>query len=104
MGTIYRNLHLLAQSGGISQLDTKGGLNRFDGTPDKHYHFRGDKCERVFYMYEKSSADVGLLDKRDLINTRSIVYLCKGHSCQMPVNNPSLLRAPLLEKDIAEII
>lgn len=52
MGTVYRNLHLLAQSGEIRQLDIAGSLSRLDGTPDKHYHFRCEKYGLTFDLDE----------------------------------------------------
>jgi uncharacterized protein YyaL (SSP411 family) len=51
----------------------------------------------------KPSADISLLKNREMINAQPTVYLCERHSCQMPVNKPSLLRAQLLGKDNAEI-
>ena len=52
MGTVYRNLRLLAQSGEIRQLDIAGSLSRFDGNSDNHYHFRCEKCGRLFDLDE----------------------------------------------------
>jgi Fur family peroxide stress response transcriptional regulator len=48
LGTVYRNLRLLCQSGEISELDLCGTLARFDARQDNHYHFRCDKCGLVF--------------------------------------------------------
>jgi len=52
MGTVYRNLRLLAQSGDIRQLHYVGNLSRFDGNSDNHYHFRCEKCGRLFDLDE----------------------------------------------------
>ena len=48
LGTVYRNLRLLSQSGEILELNLCGALSRFDARRDKHYHFRCEKCGRVF--------------------------------------------------------
>ncbi|MCJ7654682.1 MAG: transcriptional repressor [Dehalococcoidia bacterium] len=48
LGTVYRNLRLLCQSGEILELDLCGALSRFDARQDNHYHFRCEKCGRVF--------------------------------------------------------
>jgi Fe2+ or Zn2+ uptake regulation protein len=48
LGTVYRNLRLLCESGEISELDLCGTLARFDARRDNHYHFRCEKCGRVF--------------------------------------------------------
>jgi Fe2+ or Zn2+ uptake regulation protein len=48
MGTVYRNLKLLAQAGQIRELEIPGSLSRFDGDLSNHYHFRCEKCGRLF--------------------------------------------------------
>jgi len=48
LGTVYRNLRLLCESGEISELDLCGTLARFDARQDNHYHFRCEKCGLVF--------------------------------------------------------
>jgi len=48
LGTVYRNLKLLRESGEISELDFSGTFSRFDGNPANHYHFRCELCGRVF--------------------------------------------------------
>ncbi|MFP4661170.1 MAG: Fur family transcriptional regulator [Halanaerobiales bacterium] len=48
LGTVYRNLKLLAEMGEISILDYGSSYSRFDGNPGNHYHFTCTDCERVF--------------------------------------------------------
>jgi Fur family peroxide stress response transcriptional regulator len=48
LGTVYRNLRLLCESGDISELDLCGTLSRFDARRDNHYHFRCENCGLVF--------------------------------------------------------
>ena len=40
LGTVYRNLELLARAGFIQRLDLQGAEARFDGNPEHHYHVR----------------------------------------------------------------
>jgi Fe2+ or Zn2+ uptake regulation protein len=47
LGTVYRNLRLLKEDGRISGIES-GATGRFDGNTRKHYHFRCEKCERIF--------------------------------------------------------
>lgn len=47
-GTVYRNLHQLAESGEIRKLEVPGGADRFDHRCSDHYHVRCLKCGRVF--------------------------------------------------------
>jgi len=52
LGTVYRNLKMLKQDGEILELDLAGALSRFDGKTENHYHFRCEKCGRVFDLDE----------------------------------------------------
>lgn len=47
LGTVYRNLSLLADIGEIQKLATGIGPDRFDGNPAPHYHFICKKCGSV---------------------------------------------------------
>jgi Fur family ferric uptake transcriptional regulator len=47
LGTIYRNLELLAKNGIIQKLEHSGGKSRFDGNPENHYHVKCMRCGRV---------------------------------------------------------
>jgi len=46
LGTVYRNLEILARCGLVRQLDT-GPQKRFDGTVREHYHIRCVRCGAV---------------------------------------------------------
>ena len=47
LGTVYRNLNLLADEGEILRLTCGDGSDRFDGNPKPHYHFLCNGCGRV---------------------------------------------------------
>ncbi len=53
-GTVYRNLKILRETGEISELN-------LNGKQDNHYHFRCEKCGRVFDVDEPVNNE---LDKR----------------------------------------
>lgn len=44
LGTIYRNLRLLADSGDIHEVQFETGPARFDGMTEEHEHFICTKC------------------------------------------------------------
>lgn len=46
LGTVYRNLSLLAEIGEIQKI-TCDGPDRFDGNPEPHYHFTCTHCGAV---------------------------------------------------------
>ncbi|MGE4296610.1 MAG: transcriptional repressor [Desulfovibrionaceae bacterium] len=47
LGTVYRNLDLLAENGEILKLERVGAQMRFDGNTMAHYHVRCLSCGRV---------------------------------------------------------
>jgi Fur family ferric uptake transcriptional regulator len=47
LGTVYRNLEILAESGDIQKLEPGCTLKRFDGKTEDHYHLRCMRCDRV---------------------------------------------------------
>ncbi len=52
LGTVYRNLELLAQTGTIRKLGSVGSEARFDGNATKHHHVRCVCCGRVDDTHE----------------------------------------------------
>lgn len=47
LGTIYRNLEVLAADGQIQKLELSGSQKRFDGNTYEHHHVRCIRCGRV---------------------------------------------------------
>jgi len=47
-GTVYRNLQVLNEEGLVSELNLNGTLSRFEVKQVDHYHFRCERCGRVF--------------------------------------------------------
>ena len=47
LGTVYRNLELLARTGMIQKLESAGAEARFDGNTARHDHLRCVRCGRV---------------------------------------------------------
>ena len=47
LGTVYRNLELLANAGEILRLERAGSQKRFDGNSMPHQHARCRKCGRI---------------------------------------------------------
>ncbi|WP_320006941.1 Fur family transcriptional regulator [Maridesulfovibrio sp.] len=55
LGTVYRNLELLAENGIILKIET-GGKNRFDGYAEPHPHIRCVQCGKVDDVMEEVNA------------------------------------------------
>ena len=47
LGTVYRNLSNLQQSGKIVSLGVYGGVERFDADVNEHLHFFCKKCKAI---------------------------------------------------------
>ena len=47
LGTVYRNLDFLADSGEIRRLEAAGSTKRFDGDISNHQHVRCIQCGRI---------------------------------------------------------
>lgn len=48
LGTVYRNLNLLADMGEAQKITTPNGGDRFDGHTNPHYHVICNSCGNVF--------------------------------------------------------
>ena len=47
LGTVYRNLGILAKQGLVSRLDFGSGFDRFEATTLPHHHFVCESCGQV---------------------------------------------------------
>ena len=64
MGTVYRNLNLLAEQGKILRIKVPGGADRFDGTIAPHNHAVCTRCGMVMdYDYSFDDLNRALLEK-----------------------------------------
>lgn len=57
LGTVYRNLEILANQGMIQKIATGSGPMRFDGNPDRHAHLRCERCGKLEDVRLKKSFD-----------------------------------------------
>jgi Fur family ferric uptake transcriptional regulator len=58
LGTVYRNLDLLAEKGIIKKLEVGGEQKRFDGDTSQHYHIRCMECDRVEDIFIERPEDL----------------------------------------------
>lgn len=93
LGTVYRNLELMAENGMILKLEVGGTQKRFDATTDTHYHIRCSSCGRV------DDIDTPVLEELVKEAAASSSYLVLGHhvefsgicpSCQKEAKNKQL--------------
>lgn len=73
LGTVYRNLELMAENGMILKIEVGGTQKRFDAFTDPHYHIRCSACGKVDDM------EVPVID--ELVNSaaQNSPYQILGH-------------------------
>jgi len=83
LGTVYRNLELMAENGIILKLEVGGTQKRFDATTDTHYHIRCSSCGRV------DDIDTPVLDDLAREAADSTSYQVLGHHIEFTGLCPS---------------
>lgn len=58
LGTIYRNLICLTESGEIQALNIGDGSTHFDPNPKLHAHFYCKRCKSIFDLFSDKFEDV----------------------------------------------
>ena len=84
LGTVYRNLSLLTETGQIMRL-SYGGADHFDGNPQNHYHLHCTSCNRVYDiempMFNKMEEDAEKHSKAKITNhILTFIGICEN--CQ----------------------
>ncbi|HOQ89470.1 MAG TPA: transcriptional repressor [Candidatus Hydrogenedentes bacterium] len=51
LGTVYRNLDVLCQSGLVLKLESAGQQAHYDGDVSQHYHIRCRRCGKIEDVY-----------------------------------------------------
>jgi Fur family peroxide stress response transcriptional regulator len=71
LGTIYRNLRILVESGEAMELAFGSTSSRFDGNPKNHYHFICDQCGNVYDL--ALPVDHGIDKKAQEVSSHKVV-------------------------------
>ena len=73
LGTVYRNLELMAESGIILKLEVGGTQKRFDATVESHYHIRCSSCGKV------DDIEIPVQDQINAMAAEATDYEILGH-------------------------
>ena len=73
LGTVYRNLELMSETGIILKLEVGGTQKRFDATIDPHYHIRCMSCGKV------NDIDIPVLEEINKTAAEISQYQVLGH-------------------------
>lgn len=81
LGTVYRNLGQLADSGKIIKVGSPDGKEHYDGRTEPHTHFYCERCERVFDVSvridaEKAEKELGAVINHASCTLRGICRAC----------------------------
>lgn len=75
LGTVYRNLNLLAENNIILRLHMENGIDHFDADTSIHHHFYCKKCGRVYDIELPLEIDIQKLTEQ--INSK-VNFLADG--------------------------
>lgn len=87
LGTVYRNLELMAETGLILKLEVGGTQKRFDATTNLHYHVRCSECGRV------DDIELPVQNKLDRLAAKACDYQILGHHIEFSGICPDCARA-----------
>ena len=73
LGTVYRNLELMADIGIILKLEVGGTQKRFDATVVPHYHIRCSSCGRV------NDINIAVQEQINIVAEKASNYKILGH-------------------------
>jgi Fur family transcriptional regulator, ferric uptake regulator len=73
LGTVYRNLELMADIGIILKLEVGGTQKRFDATVEPHYHIRCSSCGKV------NDINIAVQEQINLVAEEVSNYKILGH-------------------------
>lgn len=75
LGTVYRNLTLLTETGEIRKISTFAGPHRYDGNTAPHYHFICVECGAVLDL----DLDIDSLNHINLLAAHKFSGTIEGH-------------------------
>ncbi len=73
LGTVYRNLELMADNGIILKLEVGGTQKRFDATVQPHYHIRCSSCGKV------NDINIAVQEQINKVAEEASNYIILGH-------------------------
>lgn len=93
LGTVYRNLDLLARSGIILRIPTIDGLARYDADTSSHSHVACRLCGRIddidielpMQSFRDAAAEVGFEDVSAIIEIYGVCPDCQSQKQQKSV-------------------
>ena len=77
LGTVYRNLGLLAELGRINKISAQNGIERYDYNTNEHYHFSCKACSKLIDLpadIAKDLNDKAVHDDIGMVENHSLIF------------------------------
>ncbi len=83
LGTVYRNLKLLADEGDIITLETEDKRLHYDGDLSRHSHFICSRCGKIVDLFKPSNLPSEIEELNLKVTGEKCVYygLCEACDC-----------------------
>lgn len=88
LGTVYRNLALLADNGIIQRITTGSGREHFDGFTNEHSHFVCTQCDSIYDINLSGTSELDNEVEKSLgakVDDHSLVFYGICSTCQKRV-------------------
>lgn len=84
LGTVYRNLSLLADMGEILKFSCEGRVDRFDGNVEPHYHFCCKRCGAVSDLIMPEQDEINRIAAKNfdgMIERHQLIFYGRCRNC-----------------------
>lgn len=84
LGTVYRNLNLLAELGEATKITTSDGGDRFDGRTEPHYHFFCTECGKLYDIDMEAMNQINHIAEQNfdgVVDRHNLIFYGKCGSC-----------------------
>ena len=82
LGTVYRNLKLLADENVIITLETEDKRLHYDGDTSRHSHFICSDCGQIIDLFKPSKTPDELAELGLMVESEKCVYYGKCFDCK----------------------
>lgn len=85
LGTVYRNLNLLADNGDIKKIIMPNASDRFDKTLNNHYHFSCNQCHKIYDIDNQDMKDLNVFVEKQSghkVLSHDVVFLGICRNCK----------------------
>ncbi|MGM9632148.1 MAG: Fur family transcriptional regulator [Eubacteriales bacterium] len=82
LGTVYRNLNILAENGDINTLYTGSGKIHYDGHTEAHAHFVCKNCKKIIDIFCEAPTPCALPESEEFcVEEQKTIYYGKCKAC-----------------------